>query len=80
MFNNYPSNTQFLAFNTRRKPWDDLRVRKAFMLLLNREQLIKTLFFNETRPLNCTFRAAPTKIPTIPRIVYNPQEALQVAG
>ena len=29
-----PSNTQFLAFNTRRQPWDDVRMRQAFALLL----------------------------------------------
>jgi len=27
VFNNYPSNIQFMAFNTRRKPWDDIRMR-----------------------------------------------------
>jgi len=30
VFNNYPQGTQWLAFNTRRQPWDDIRIRKAF--------------------------------------------------
>src|SRR5262245_593104 len=55
VFNNYPKSTQWLAFNTRRAPWDDIRVRKAFTLLLNRQQLIDTIFFKEYRPLNSYF-------------------------
>jgi microcin C transport system substrate-binding protein len=78
VFNNYPANTQFLAFNTRRKPWDDIRVRKAFMLLLNREQLIKTLFFNEYLPLNSYYPGTAYENPDNPKNVYNPQEALQL--
>lgn len=44
VFNNYPSSNQWFAFNTRRQPWDDIRVRQALALLFNRQQLIKTLF------------------------------------
>ena len=78
VFNNYPANTQFLAFNTRRQPWDDVRVRKAFALLLNREQLIKTLFFNEYLPLNSYFPGTVYENPTNPKNLYNPQEALKL--
>src|SRR6185503_9495571 len=38
VFNNYPSINQWFAFNTRRQPWDDIRVRKALALLFNRQQ------------------------------------------
>jgi ABC-type oligopeptide transport system substrate-binding subunit len=51
VFNSTPTNIQFMAFNTRRKPWDDIRVRKALMLLYNREQLIQKLFYNEYLPI-----------------------------
>lgn len=78
VFNNYPANTQFLAFNTRRKPWDDIRVRKAFMLLFNREQLIKTLFFNEYLPLNSWYPGTIYENPNNPKNLYNPQEALKL--
>ena len=78
VFNNYPSPTQFLVFNTRRKPWDDIRIRKAFTVLLNREQLIKTLFFNEYRPLNSFFPGTIYENPNNPKNLYNPQEALKL--
>jgi microcin C transport system substrate-binding protein len=78
VFNNYPAATQFLAFNTRRQPWDDVRIRKAFALLLNREQLIKTLFFNEYLPLNSFFPGTIYENPNNPKNLYNPQEALKL--
>ena len=78
VFNNYPSSTQFLAFNTRRQPWDDIRVRQAFALLFNRDQLIKTLFFNEYLPLNSYFPGTVYENPNNPKNLYNPQEALKL--
>jgi microcin C transport system substrate-binding protein len=76
VFNNYPQTTQFLAFNTRRAPWDDLRVRKAFALLLNRQQLIETLFFKEYTPLNSFFPGTEYENPNNPNTPYDPQQAL----
>jgi microcin C transport system substrate-binding protein len=76
VFNNYPQTTQFLAFNTRRAPWDDLRVRKAFALLLNRQQLIDTLFFKEYAPLNSFFPGTEYENPNNPNTPYDPQQAL----
>jgi len=78
VFNNYPAATQFLAFNTRRQPWDDVRVRQAFALLFNRDQLIKTLFFNEYLPLNSYFPGTVYENPNNPKNLYNPQEALKL--
>jgi microcin C transport system substrate-binding protein len=78
VYNNYPANTQFLAFNTRRQPWDDVRVRRAFALLLNRAQLIKTLFFNEYLPLNSYFPGTIYENANNPKNEYNPQEALKL--
>ena len=78
VFNNYPAGTQFLAFNTRRQPWDDVRIRQAFALLFNRDQLIKTLFFNEYLPLNSYFPGTVYENPNNPKNLYNPQEALKL--
>lgn len=35
--------TYFVSFNTQRKPFDDPRVRKAFALVLNREQITRAI-------------------------------------
>jgi len=76
--NNYPANRQSLAFNTRRAPWNDVRVRKAFVLLLNRDLLIKTLFFNEYVPQNSHYPGTSYENPANPKNEYNPQEALRL--
>ncbi len=76
IFNNYPQSTQFLAFNTRRAPWDDLRVRKAFTLMLDRQRLIDTLFFKEYVPLNSFFPGTEYENPNNPKNPYDPQQAL----
>jgi microcin C transport system substrate-binding protein len=78
VFNNYPSGTQFLAFNTRRAPWDDVRVRRAFAQLLNREQLIQKLFFNEYFPLNSYYPGTVYENTNNPKNLHNPQEALKL--
>ena len=78
VFNNYPSGTQFLGFNTRRAPWSDVRVRKAFALLLNRQQLIQKLFFNEYFPLNSYYHGTVYENANNPKNEYNPQEALKL--
>jgi microcin C transport system substrate-binding protein len=78
VFNNYPSSTQFLGFNTRRRPWDDVRVRKAFALLVNREQFIQKLFFNEYLPLNSYYPGTIYENPDNPKNLYNPEEALKL--
>jgi microcin C transport system substrate-binding protein len=76
VFNNYPQSSQFMAFNTRRAPWDDIRVRKAFALLLNRQLLIDTLFFKEYQPLNSIYPGTEYENPNNPKNPYDPQQAL----
>jgi microcin C transport system substrate-binding protein len=78
VFNNYPANKQFLSFNTRRQPWNDIRIRKAFVFLLNRDLLIKTLFFNEYVAQNSYFPGTVYENPANPKNEYNPQEALRL--
>ena len=44
--NHHPVGFQGFAMNVRRPPFDDLRVRQALALLLNRDQLNRTMMFN----------------------------------
>ena len=52
VFNDKPEGLQGFPMNTRRAPFDDIRVRKALALLFHREQLLEKLFFNEYLPDN----------------------------
>jgi microcin C transport system substrate-binding protein len=55
IFNKAPEGYAGLAFNMRKPPFNDRRVRLAFAHLFNRERLIEKLFFNQYVPVNSMF-------------------------
>ena len=78
IFNNEPQGFQGFAFNTRRPPFDDFRVRKAMTLLLNRRQLIEKIMFNQYEPQNSYYVGTLYENPNNPTNEYDPQEALRL--
>lgn len=44
--NHRPIGFQGLAFNMRRKPYDDIRVRKALAMLFDRRRMVRSLMYN----------------------------------
>ncbi|MCB1177682.1 MAG: ABC transporter substrate-binding protein, partial [Leptospiraceae bacterium] len=52
IYNNKPMGFQGWAMNTRKKPFDDIRVRKAIAHLVNRKEMIAKLAYNEYDPTN----------------------------
>ncbi len=75
VFNEYPQSTYGIAFNTRRQPWDDIRVRRAMTHLLNRELLIAKIFYNEYQPKHSHFFGAYAN-PSNSKDLYDPKTAL----
>lgn len=80
IFNNYPAGIQGLAFNMRKAPFDDINVRKALTLLLNRELLIEKLFYNEYEPQNTYYPNSVYENPNNPLNEYDRGEALRLLG
>jgi microcin C transport system substrate-binding protein len=78
IFNNNPQGTPLFAMNTRKPPFDDIRVRKAMALLLNRRQIIDKIMFSEDLPLNSNYPASVYENPNNPKNEYDPQEALKL--
>ena len=78
VFNDNPQGTQGFAFNTRKPPFDDIRVRKAMALLLDRPQIIEKIMFNLYKPLNSYFAATPYENPDNPKNDYDPGQALKL--
>jgi len=78
VFNDAPQGFSGIAFNTRQAPYDDIRVRKALALLMNRPLLIEKLFFNEYVPLNSYFAGSIYENPNNPKNPYDPQTALKL--
>lgn len=82
IYNDQPQGMGGFCFNMRKAPFDDLRVRKAFAHLFNREKLIKQLFFNQYGYKDNYFGGSWGN-PTNPKVRYNPKlaaELLKAAG
>ena len=75
VFNEYPQGTSGIALNTRRAPWDDLRVRQAMAHLYNRELMIEKLYFSEYVPRRGYFYG-PYTDPGNPDMAYDPERAV----
>jgi len=78
VYNNTPAAMNGLAMNTRRPPLDDVRVRKALTLLMDRQKIIEQLYRNEYVPLNTYFPGTEYENPANPRNLCNPQEAFKL--
>ena len=78
VFNHSANGIQGLAFNTRRAPFDDVRVRKALFHLFNREQMVEKLMYNEYMLMHSYFPAGMYENPDNPKILYDPELALEL--
>ncbi len=76
VYNSSPNGVSGLAFNMRIAPFDDVRVREALALLLNREQLIEKLFYDEYQPQNSYYAGSLYENPDNPKNEYDPERAL----
>ena len=78
VFNGKPNGTQGLAFNTRVKPFDDIRVRKALTHLFNREELLEKLMYNEYLPQNSYYAGGVYENRDNPTNPYDPDLAMEL--
>ncbi len=78
IFNHSPNGVQGLAFNMRKVPFDDTRVRKALFHLLNREQLIEKLMYNQYQLQHSYYTGSVYENPDNPKISYDPGLALKL--
>lgn len=78
VFNDNPAGISGHAYNTRRAPFDDVRVRMALAHLMNRPLLIEKLFFREYVPLNSYFAGGIYENPGNPKMEFDPRKALEL--
>src|SRR5205823_5007518 len=78
IWNDAPKGMNGFAFNTRKPPFNDRRVRLAFTLLFNREELIQKLMYNERTISDSFFPNSPYENPNNPKYRYDPQRAAQL--
>ena len=76
VFNHNPQGIAGLAMNTRREPYNDIRVRRALRHLFNRESMIEKLMFNEYVLIDSMFPGGIYENPNNEKIRFDPQRAL----
>jgi peptide/nickel transport system substrate-binding protein len=70
--------TNYLTFNEKRKPFQDVHVRRAISLAINRQSLIKAVLFGNGKPANSLFPPqVPYYDPNTPGLQYNLAQAKQ---
>ncbi len=78
VFNSSPQERREYVFNMRKPPFDDIRVRKAMTLLLNRQLIVDKIMFNQYEPTNSFFAGTAYENPNNPKNEYDPKEALKL--
>ena len=80
IFNHTPIGISGLAFNMRKVPFDDIRVRKALFHLFNREQMVEKLAYNQYQLQHSYYTGGVYESPDNPKILYDPELALENTG
>ncbi len=78
IYNDAPISMQGFIFNMRKPPFDDPRVREAFILLFNREGLVHNLMNDQYTLTDSYFPNSPYENPADPKYRYNPARAQQL--
>lgn len=76
--NDFPQGVVGISFNMRRAPFDDPRIRLAFVHLFNREQLVEKMMFNQYELMDSYFPNTEYANPNNPKFRYDPARAAQL--
>lgn len=69
----------YYSINESIKPFDDIRVRKAFQMAVNRQELLDKLFYGKGKLVNTIMPPGLLGFnPNTPQITYDPQKAKQL--
>jgi len=75
VFNYQPQGRRGIAFNLRKPPFDNIKIRIAFAKLFNRKQMIEKLFYNEYNMLKSAYPNSIYENHNNPLYDYDPDGA-----
>ncbi len=78
VFSEKPAGTSGFAFNMRKWPFNDKRVRMAFSYLYNREKMNKEMYYNEYSMMNSLYSGSAYENPNNEKVVYSPEKAVKL--
>lgn len=78
IFTQNPNGVSGFVFNMREEPFNDIRIRRAFAYLLNREKLIDKLFYNEYLPIYSYYPGSVYENPDNEKVKHDPETALRL--
>lgn len=78
VYTHTPNGISGISFNTRIEPFDDIRVRKAFAHLINREKMMTSLFYNEYEYMNSFYPNSIYENPNNPKVKYDFMKAIDL--
>jgi len=73
-----PASKWGYAFNLREEPFNDIRVRKAFYMLINRKKILDKFLYNEYQYLDSYYPNSFYENENNPKVRYNPDKAIQL--
>jgi len=78
IYSEKPAGTSGYAFNMRKWPFNDKRVRMAFTYLYNREKMNQEMYYNEYSMMNSLYSGSVYENPNNEKVKYNPKKAMQL--
>ncbi len=78
IYSEKPAGTSGYAFNMRKWPFDDKRVRMAFTYLYNREKMNEEMYYSEYSMMNSLYSGSVYENPNNEKVVYSPEKAVKL--
>ncbi len=80
VFSDNPNGINGFCFNMREAPFDDIRVRKAFAHVMNREKLIDKLFYDQYLPMYSYYPGSIYESDNVATYPHDLDKALELLG
>jgi len=78
IYSEKPAGTSGYAFNMRKWPFNDKRIRMAFTYLYNREKMNEEMYYNEYSMMNSLYSGSIYENPDNEKVVYSPEKAVKL--